>query len=198
MKRTAWLVVFALAVPVAMLTTGCDRLWEDSTDSSAGKGSGGADAGFSPPGTEVALIAAKNINIGTVTVTNDGGFAYVTYATTGGWEMAKTHLAVTDAFDKLPQNKSGNPTPGRFPYKAVHDPPVATYCYTIPLEGLKGNELYVAAHAEVQILESFGGIREETAWAEGEQFPGANWAMYFTHALGLDVPEREEAGIDAE
>src|SRR5690348_16511548 len=65
--------------------------------------------------TETALIAGQTINAGTVTVTNDAEYIYVTYATTGGWKITQTHLYVGDCA-LIPVNNPGNPLPGQFPF----------------------------------------------------------------------------------
>jgi hypothetical protein len=139
-----------------------------------------------------ALLAGQTIDAGTVTLTSDGSMLQVTYTTTGGWVLAQTHLAVGSELDEIPQTRSGNPKVGHFPYKETHDPPVTTFTYLVDLSewGLQpGDVLYVAAHAEV-LLPDEEGWQEETAWGEGEPFPGHNWAMYMTYV----IPDSDEGG----
>ncbi len=128
------------------------------------------------------LWAGQAINAGDVLVSDDGFFLYVTYATTGGWELQLTHLAVADDLSGIPQTKKGNPIPGHFPYAAEHDPTVTMYTYVIPLSDLgdlTDDILVIAAHAEV-----VNGDWEETAWAGELEFPGKNWATYIEYTLG--------------
>ncbi|BEP18351.1 hypothetical protein PYJP_17030 [Pyrofollis japonicus] len=66
--------------------------------------------------------------------------------------MVETHLAVAKSLDDIPHTKKGNPVPGKFPYKAVHNPPTTAVTYTIPLKDIgakPGDTVYIAAHAVV-------------------------------------------------
>lgn len=112
----------------------------------------------------VDLIAAQDMDVGDVCVSNDATNLTVTYTTVDGWTLIKTHLALsTDAPGSGEwiargngwQNRSGNPAPGRFPYQANHDPAVTTFTYTIPLADISGgvvtgDQLYIGAHAVVE------------------------------------------------
>jgi len=97
------------------------------------------------------LYAGQDIDVGTVSVWNDGSNLYVKYETTGGWEMTETHLAVETGEVDIPQTKKGNPIPGHFAYSTDHDPPVTVYQETIDITGYTvGDELIIAAHAVVE------------------------------------------------
>jgi len=112
----------------------------------------------------VDLIAAQDMDVGEVCVSNDATNLTVTYTTVDGWTLTETHLAIsTDepgsgewiARANGWQSRSGNPAPGRFPYQADHDPAVTTYTYTIPLADISGgvapgDELFIGAHAVVE------------------------------------------------
>jgi len=126
------------------------------------------------------VVGRKEMPVGSVTVWEDAGTLYVRYETTGCWSLVETHLAVASSLEGIPQTKKGNPIPGHFPYSADHDPMV-TEC-TYELDRGTGT-LYIAAHAVVYCDCGCCG-RFETAWGEGPtsvQFPGRNWAMYFTY-----------------
>ena len=137
---------------------------------------------------------------------------YVTYRTDPEWQITATGVAVGKALEDLPQSKAGNPKLGRFPYKAVHVPIVTEYTYTIPLAEagyVAGDVVFVAAHAEVQLVDGDGTVvREEGAWRAGLEFSDRNWAMYFryevqggpSYELVLDKtgPDPSEAGGIAE
>jgi len=141
----------------------------------------------------VDLIAGQHIVAGTVCVLNEGENLYVTYTTTDGWMLAETHLAVStdepgtgEWLGNRWQNRAGNPAPGRFPYKAEHDPAVDdTYTYTIPLADISdgvgaGDTVFVAAQAVV-VHEDEG---KETAWGKGERFvERGDWAMFFEYIV---------------
>jgi len=124
--------------------------------------------------TTVDLIAGQNINVGEVKIWNDGDTLFVKYLINEpGWVIILTHLHITDDWTDIPQ-KNGNPIPGKFMYKKIHIPGVNEYTYTIDFTDLRGSDpLYVAAHAIVKNI-----FKLESAWADGEDFPGKNWAMY--------------------
>lgn len=129
--------------------------------------------------TETALIAGQNIPVGTVVVENDEQYLYVTYQTDGNWLITETHLDIATRPEDLKQTSKGNAIPGQFAYKTEHDPGVVTVTHTIDLSAWpSGTELYLAAHSVV-----VSGSGSETAWGEGFNFPGKNWAMYFSHMI---------------
>jgi hypothetical protein len=127
------------------------------------------------------LVAGRTMDAGTVRVWNDENNLYVRYVTTGDWKLEQTHVAVAESLDGIPQTRQGNPIPGRFPYQAAHDPLATEFTYTIPLAGLPDSVL-VAAHASLVAVDRGGRVLcRETGWADGEDFPGKNWATYFCH-----------------
>ncbi|UCC93646.1 MAG: VWA domain-containing protein [Thermoplasmata archaeon] len=127
------------------------------------------------------------IDVGELIVWNDLDYLYVKYVTTDGWWMTETHLHVVDeaSDDEIPQ-KNGNPTPGKFDYSAEHDPAVQEYTYMVPWTWDSGTNLEIAAHAVVQKMTGYDEYgdpiyQEETAWADGEDFTGKNWATWFLY-----------------
>jgi hypothetical protein len=133
--------------------------------------------------TEVTLIAGQTINAGTVTVSNDNDYIYVTYATTNGWVLTQTHLYVGDCA-LIPVNNPGNPLPGQFPYKSTHNN-VTSYTYQIPISRIAlENCGCIAAHAVVVKYNSSNQvIGSETAWGNGVRInlSGGNWGMKFDY-----------------
>ena len=133
--------------------------------------------------TEVTLIAGQTINSGTVTVTNDANFIYVTYTTTNGWVLSQTHLYVGDCA-LIPVNNPGNPIPGQFPYASAHNN-VTSYTYQIPLSQIPvGSCGCIAAHAVVKQYNSSNQvINTQTAWGNGTliNLTGGNWVMKFDY-----------------
>jgi len=108
------------------------------------------------------LIAGQTIDVGDVSVWNDGTHLYVKYATTGDWCLTGTHLHVATTLAEIPQTKKGNPIPGHFKYNMSHGPCTTEYTYAIDLDGWgPTTELYVAAHAGVC------GPGEEPVFAQG-------------------------------
>ena len=143
------------------------------------------------------LWAGQNIDVGTVSVWNDAENLYVKYETTDDWYLTETHLHVATALGDIPQTKTGNPIPGHFDYPMEYDPPVQENTNVINLEdcGFEvGDELYIAAHAVVQKVITEAPyyastvVQEETAWGAGDNFPGNNWAMYFTYVVQGEQP----------
>ncbi len=140
-----------------------------------------AASGGQPCGdiTTVRLLAGQTIDAGTVSVWNDATNLYVKFSTSGSWYLAETHVAVALSLSGIPQ-QNGNPIPGRFPYKTIHNPVVTEYTYAIPLSSYTaGTRLVVAAHASLVKMEGGQIVQQETGWGEGPAFTGRNWATYF-------------------
>jgi len=129
--------------------------------------------------------------VGVVEVTNDADNLYVTFSITeGDWEMTETHLDVKTDESLIPQTNKGNPKVGKFEYSnsTVHE-------YTIPIpEGcIEGDNVTIAAHAAVQLLEEVVDgeevYRYESAWGDGEEFNvDRNWAMFITYTIPVTTP----------
>lgn len=133
--------------------------------------------------TEVLLIAGQTMNAGSISVSNDAAFIYVTYTTTNGWVLTQTHLYVGDCA-LIPVNNPGNPIPGQFPYAGTHSN-ITSYTYTIPISKIpSGGCGCIAAHAVVKQLNSSGGtIQTQTGWGQGTliNMTGGNWGMKFDY-----------------
>ena len=136
------------------------------------------------------LIAGQNTAAGSVTVFTDGNQICANYTTVDGWVLTETHFAIATTLDGIPQTKKGNPRPGLFPYTSYHDPGLTdfTFCFEWPI--VAEETVFVAAHAVVERPDGEGGVQQETGWGDGEPFPGANWATYFTFVpLVCDIHE---------
>ncbi|MCY7291871.1 MAG: hypothetical protein LH615_06780 [Ferruginibacter sp.] len=131
----------------------------------------------------VSLIAGQHINAGTVSVTNDDDFIYVTYTTANGYTIKQTHLYVGKCA-LIPVNRSGNAVPGQFPYASAHSN-ITSYTYLVPISAIiAGNCGCIAAHAVVQKLDGNGHvIDEQTAWGNGTRINprGGSWGMKFEY-----------------
>lgn len=146
---------------------------------------------------QVPLIAdggsdASAITVGSVNVTITGFDIFVVMNTDSPWVLEETKVAVGTSLDEIPQTKKGNPKPGRFPYESGEAIP-------LPDTSIGEHTVYIAAHADVVNPEEIIGYepdpqdpnvsvpiyREETAWGEGEDFPGKNWAMYFEYTYEI-------------
>ena len=127
--------------------------------------------------TKAILYAGQNINVGCVTVWNDEDNLYVKYETKYCWKIDEIHLYVGDCGD-IPQN-NGNPTPGQFPIKDSYRDGTNCATFSIPLSSLC-ECVCIAAHA---VVTNSCTYQEETAWADGCDFSGANWATYFKYCV---------------
>jgi hypothetical protein len=132
------------------------------------------------------LIAGHTMDAGHVLVWNDADYLYVKYVTSNGWCLEKVSLHVAASLSGIPQTNSGNPIPGKFTYKADLEC-ASESTFAIPLTWAEGTEVYIAARAEVSGSPPDGPrvshLSPEGAWAEGMDFPGGNWAMYFTYTI---------------
>jgi hypothetical protein len=141
--------------------------------------------------TEVTLMAGQTMNAGTVSVTNDANYYYVTYTTANGWVLTQTHLYVGSCAT-IPVNNPGNPIPGQFPYNSTHSY-TTTYTYQVPISVIgAGNCGCIAAHAVVVKLNSSGGVAsQQTGWGNGTPInPGSgNWGMKFEYCTCTESTE---------
>lgn len=119
------------------------------------------------------LIAGQNYLAGKVYVKMDADHVYVIYNAINDWKIKETHLYV-GACNLIPQTGTGNPIPGKFPFATDNASGVQQVVFTLNKSDL-GDCFCIAAHARV----SRPG-QSETAWAKGENFPGNNWAMFFS------------------
>jgi hypothetical protein len=122
------------------------------------------------------------IEVGYLTAVNIDDTLSVTYETLGDWCITETHLQVAISLGGIPQTKTGNPIPGKFDYYDEHEC-VQMVTYVIRTGNNGCTERLIAAHAVVEKVEPDTIepiVMEETAWAVGEDFPGKNWAEYFT------------------
>ncbi|RAJ12108.1 hypothetical protein [Olleya aquimaris] len=130
-------------------------------------------ATYDDPCMTTNLIAGQHHIAGTVTVDFDGQDLIITYATNQDWSIEGTHLSIGNCDDRsIPTTGSGNPKIGHFEHSTTHSQDVSTVSYYIDASVLSENYCF-AAHAEVN-----GPTGGETAWAEGLDFDGNNWAMY--------------------
>lgn len=133
--------------------------------------------------TEVSLIAGQTINAGTVTVTNDDSYIYVTYTAENGYLLTKTHVYAGDC-ELVPVNSQGNPVPGLFPYQTAHNN-LTNYTYAIPVSAI-GNCGCIAAHAALVKLNASGQvIEQQTGWGNGIRINpnSGNWGMKFSYCI---------------
>ncbi len=135
--------------------------------------------------------AGRHINAGNLLVSNDEQNLYITFKTTGNWWLQLTHLHIATTLGGVP-NRNGTPVPGHFQYKTTHNPRVQTFTYTIPKTWAEGQNLVIAAHAEVVLLDANGRvIQSETAFGGDTPGPGKRWWFWasYTVGSGSSVPD---------
>ena len=106
------------------------------------------------------LIAGQHTTMGTVVVSNDVNFLYVTYNTNTGWFLEEVHLylSVTQFTERL--------NPGHAPFKAENLPAgTTTYTFTIPIADtlICGASIWLQAHAAVTGETAYGGTITDPA-----------------------------------
>jgi len=141
------------------------------------------------------LLAGQTIEAGSVCVKVENNTLKVTYTTTGGWTLSEAHLWIGNQITDLPQNKSGNPVPGQFPYKSGDISGLTEYSFAIPLNNTAINYscpsediiYYMAAHAAVRKTNADGSYQNETGWSEGSPITSrGNWATFSTFTLSCN------------
>ena len=128
------------------------------------------------------LIAGQHYTIGTVNLSLTGEILEVTFNVTDPeWTMTETHLYVGSC-GLQPMNGQGNPQPGRFRYKDIHDLTQGegtTYTYSINVveDGIPADGC-IAAHA---VVVNSDGTVSHTAWGSGDPYSNnsSNWSMIF-------------------
>jgi hypothetical protein len=139
-----------------------------------------------PVTTESELLAGQDIEVGLVSVRDDGENVSVKYTTDGDWVITELHLDIECELSEVPQTKKGNPKVGHFEFSEEFITPVTEHEFTKSLDELDCDSIVIAAHAVVN--NTITGV-EETAWADtqGLPFPGENWAMYFIYDIRISI-----------
>jgi hypothetical protein len=100
------------------------------------------------------LTAGQHMLAGTVVVSNDADFLYVTYNTTGEWMLKEVHLYI------LESASTGRLAPGQAPFvKEKLEDGTQTYTFAIPFgESLQcGTTIWLQAHAATNGQTAYGG-----------------------------------------
>ncbi|WKK67400.1 hypothetical protein [Lutimonas zeaxanthinifaciens] len=138
------------------------------------------------------LMAGQHIEVGTVYVSNDENYIYVSYEITESeWLLQETHLFIGD-IGGAPFTNSGNPQIGRFTYQATHDY-VHEYVYTHPINKI-GEEVSIIAHAVVVKRDGDNTKANETAFGKGQiEFDGNRWGWIINYE-SVDCEDEENEG----
>lgn len=136
---------------------------------------------------EYPIWAGQSILVGTLKITNDSDYLYVTYELLDGWMLEETHVHIASSVSGIPCNRNGIPVPGQFAYSNCHDPAVIEYTYAIALApyGFQyGDQIVVAAHAAVKKWdEGSQTYQNETGWGGDNPGPGPRWWFYALYQL---------------
>ena len=146
----------------------------------------------------VTLLAGQHIDVGEVCVSTDGENIYLEYWLDAPWTLTETQTWIGWPKDAYPQAKKGNPIPGQFPVKSGDISGASHYTVVYPYDAIAGrenpgcgDEVYIVAHSSLRNTTTGAS---ETAWPDGEDMPGNNWAMGlpWTITCDLEIPEEEE------
>jgi hypothetical protein len=139
------------------------------------------------------LYAGQDMDVGNVNVSYDNVTGELTVefvVVSDNWALSETHVDVGTTLGDIPQTKKGNPIPGKFDYSDEYLPAdrITSDTFVIAVGQLEaGDTLYVAAHAEMVELDAEDQIiQEESAWGDGEDFEGANWATCIVFVYGAE------------
>lgn len=153
-------------------------------------GAPGVDPNDCP--TDVRLnVGGRNVDTGTVAVTNNDTDLFVVITGANGWKVDEWHVFAGTG--SVPLNSGGSPTIGRFPYSGDPHGSTGQVVVTIPLADLGaacGTNINLAVHS-VMTKRSLWSTTSETAWAEWDlAFPGARWGGTYGYTLCCgDSPE---------
>jgi len=86
------------------------------------------------------LYTKDHVDVGHVSIMNDGDYLYVTYFVDEGWNLKKTCLYIGTK-EGIPLKDDGSPDKSKFPYKDKFDLPTTSFEYMIPIE--EGDDCYV-------------------------------------------------------
>jgi len=190
MKKLSYLIVLTLIL--GLVLTGCLLSNVGQVPTSEQSGIVSLTKGSETDPDEFLLYAGQTFPVGKVYVWNDVNDLYVKYVITApDWCLTETHLHVADELSLIPQTKKGNPIPGKFDYKDEYECVAESYLYTIPLdaEWEPCENLFIAAHAVVEKRDDGVIIQEETAWGDGDDFDGANWATCIVYTVQGETTE---------
>jgi len=107
-----------------------------------------------PGKAETPLYAGQTNLVGKVTVEVAGPNLEVTYIVNAPNLLCETHLAVATSLEGIPQTRTNNPVPGRFPFGDDFDPCIGdpvSYSVPIPDGYISNTGLFIAAHAVVAL-----------------------------------------------
>lgn len=132
MKKLSIYCSIGLCLFVLMFS--CKKETIQKNNESVNAAGDGRDPGGSAGGSDVVavLYTSDGLDAGTIKITNDLNYIYVTYTTVPDYTFVQTDLYVgTD--NGVPTNTSGMALPTSFPYVVTQTAGTTTYTYTIPV-----------------------------------------------------------------
>lgn len=145
---------------------------------------------------ELRLLAAQDLDVGVVRVTNDVANVCVTYALDAaplaqGWRIHETHLFIGSDASDIPVNRAGNPVPGRFPYGEVGLAGVESWGHCVTLEELGAPGTVVVAAQSVirrheELTPTLSWLRSAESATMISVGYGAQWSLPNGFAIPLD------------
>ena len=189
LKANAGLLVSALALSFSLQSCSKDNALNSPTPSAAATAQKAVTT--LPFCKSVCLVAGQHAYVGTVETVMDGGDLLVTYRSSVA--ISEVHVdvfATLGAFEMTKNVRNGNPVPGQFAYSQTFasNPAVFAYTVTVPASVISAlpDQFFVVAHAALANGETaWGGLCTEgtagtVSLAAVDQFPGKNWATYFS------------------
>ena len=175
-----------LAVVLALFPVACN------TDTSAPVGHS----------LDVPLLTNDAMVVGNVNVANSETTLMVTLTTAPGWSFEKVRWAVGTELRQIPQTRSGEPIPGRFPLQRHSEADTTLETWRLPLIVEPGTVLTFAVNADVKAKASkddqsapdpaHEGDDENcvvaSSWGQGTPFPKLKGSMYFTYTVQASAP----------
>ncbi|MFI5218291.1 MAG: hypothetical protein ACHQNT_02295 [Bacteroidia bacterium] len=121
----------------------------------------------------------NKVEVGVVTVWNDENLLYVEYNTFNGYLIDKGNLYVGECEDLAQMMTEGNIDPSLFPYETWDNVNGNHFVFTIDFAKKKLDCVCIAAQAIV--VDALGNQLD--VWAEGNQFTGEKFGMYFEYCI---------------
>lgn len=191
--RTSWLLVAATAaLGLGGVLAGCSETLDPTSDGSLVEpepacrpDGGGPDGSPRSEPLTVALVCGHGEDLGTVSVSNDETYLYVTLAPSGGWLLTHSRVGVATSLESFPH--MGRQRFGGMVFQRFHNRQ-PEYTYAIPLrdgwyEGQQ--QLVLAGNATLCRLEGrrWAPVSIRFAWADGVPHPHPGWHATFEYEV---------------
>ena len=195
--KSIFKILFLVSV-VLVVVVGCQNMPNITEPPSMETGLRFALTSIEP--VEYPIWAGQNTLAGTLIITNDEYYLYVTFSLTDDWLLEETHVHVASNLGGIPRTNRGIPIPGQFQYSESHNYiPEYTYVIDLPPYGFEcGQAIVIAAHAVVvQLGDENEIIEDETAWGGDNPGPGPRWWYFVDYTIQCngEPPEGDETAF---